>query len=208
MKKYFLLVILIFSVNSINAQTKKSKKISLPAGFYSWSTKQQAEWYNTDEGTSYLMKSQVMKDVAKEILKDSDYTSKDKAITSSGSGKLYAIKAGSNYKGNCVGIFERGIIYSVNNGSKSNSVGIYEGGNVYTSKGIIYDVRHPSIYEDDCVGVIEGGKIYNNKLKDRCIGIYEGGKIYSVKGFNKDRCVGIYEGSASGSAAAAIILLL
>lgn len=188
--------------------SKKSKKGSLPAGFYSWSTKEQIEWYNTDEGTAWLMNSQVMKDVAKEILKDSDFGFKDKAIISSGSGKLYTTRTGSNTKGNFVGIFEGGIIYNVNNGIKGNSVGIYEGGKVYTIKGTIYDVRRPSIYKDDCVGVIQGGKIYNNTLKDRCIGIYEGGKIYTVKGNTKDRCVGVYEGSASGAAAAALMLLL
>ena len=52
--------------------SKKSKKGSLPAGFYSWSTKEQSEWYNTDEGTAWLMNSQVMKDVAKEMTKKSN----------------------------------------------------------------------------------------------------------------------------------------
>jgi hypothetical protein len=51
---------------------KKSKKGSLPAGFYSWSTKEQIEWYNTDEGTAWLMNSQLMKDVAKEMTKKSN----------------------------------------------------------------------------------------------------------------------------------------
>jgi hypothetical protein len=55
-----------------NKASKKSKKGSLPAGFYSWSTKEQREWYNTDEGTAWLMNSQVMKDVAKEMTKKSN----------------------------------------------------------------------------------------------------------------------------------------
>jgi hypothetical protein len=52
--------------------SKKSKKGSLPEGFYSWSTKEQAEWYNTDEGTAWLMQSQVMKDVGDYVNKKQD----------------------------------------------------------------------------------------------------------------------------------------
>jgi hypothetical protein len=50
--------------NSKKSPAKKIKKISLPAGFNSWSTSEQREWYNTDEGTLYLNQSVFNKNTA------------------------------------------------------------------------------------------------------------------------------------------------